>query len=58
MPLSLGLKWEEETAAMEETNGRLRKHKTFVLQRNTITKFIKKIWGYITIFSLFTCVTI
>lgn len=31
-------------AEMEETNGHLTKHKTLALQRNTMTKFIKKIW--------------
>lgn len=29
---------------MEETNEHLTKHKTLALQRNTMTKFIKKIW--------------
>lgn len=29
---------------MEETNGHFTKHKTLALQRNTMTKFIKKIW--------------
>lgn len=38
-----------------ETNGHFMKHKTLALQRNTMTKFIKKIWWYITIFSLFMC---
>lgn len=44
MPLSFGLKWEEEVTTMEETNRRLRKHKAFVPPWNTMTKFIKKIW--------------